>query len=84
MCAGRYLQLLNGLLQPYVDVNPLAVRRWVYFQHDGAPPNPAGEVPNWLDGLGAGEQRNGHQGPRTSRPKIYSPLASSEVTSVQY
>lgn len=28
VCAGRHLQLLNGL---YVDVNLLAVRRWLYF-----------------------------------------------------
>ena len=55
----------------------------VSFQHDGAPSHPVGEVPNWLDGLGAGEKRNGHQDLRNSRPKISFPIASSEVTGVQ-
>ena len=62
---------------------PTRSKTLALFQPDGAPSHPIGEVPNWRDGLGAGELRNGHQDPRTSRPKISSPLASSEVTGVR-
>jgi len=72
MKAARYLQLLDDVWEPHVYGLPLSVLRWFYFRHDGPPRHLAGEVRNWLHGLGAGNESSGHQDPRTSCPYIFS------------
>jgi hypothetical protein len=71
MKTARYLQLLVEVLEPRVYGMPLELLRWFYFLHDGTPRHFAGEVRNWLVGLGAGDESSGHQDLRTSCPYIF-------------
>lgn len=45
----EYLQFLNNTLDELLEDVPLAVRRDMWFLHDGAPAHYFGEVRTWLD-----------------------------------
>lgn len=45
----RYVNLLNTVVSDVLDDLPLADRRLVWYQHDGAPPHFARVSRNWLD-----------------------------------
>lgn len=47
---GRiYLEFLENSLGVLLENIPLAIRQWMWFQHDGAPPHNTAQVRRYLD-----------------------------------
>jgi hypothetical protein len=44
-----YLQFLNEVLPELLEEGPLAIRREMWYLHDGGPPHYAGQVRTWMD-----------------------------------
>lgn len=62
MTQNRYLLFLQNEFQDYIDNLPLALRRNLWFQHDGAPPHNGAAVTNYLQNE-FGQNWIGNRGP---------------------
>lgn len=77
LTTDKYLQILREQIELFIDELPLAQRRNIYFQHDGAPPHNGAIINNFLNAT-FGNNWIGNRGPTLW------PARSPDLTPMDY